>query len=304
LDNLPVGTDSVSVAYSGDDNFKSSSTVLAQVINKGVTSTNLTSSINPAIVGQAVVFAAALAVNSPATGAPTGTITFMDGQNTLGSTAVKAGQAAISLSNLAGGAHSISAVYSGDGNFLGSTSSAVNEVINIPDFSLTVTSPSGNIATGEDFKTTIELVPLYGFIGPVTLTCNAQIPQGNCSVSPASGRFDGKTTLIANVTITTDGSAVNAPVANADENHAGLDGLTWIHYLPCTAVFALPLISLNRRRRKLGLLIGATLLAVGCGSSGGTQKSVKTAPPGNYTITMAAQSGTLSHSGKIALAIH
>jgi hypothetical protein len=44
----------------------------------------VTSSVNPSVFGQAVTFTATVAAIPPATGTPTGTVTFLSGFTTLG----------------------------------------------------------------------------------------------------------------------------------------------------------------------------------------------------------------------------
>ena len=61
-----------------------------------------------------------------------GTVTFKDGSTTLGSTAVSGNAASLTTSSLAIGTHSITAVYSGDTNFLGSTSPVLTQVVVYP----------------------------------------------------------------------------------------------------------------------------------------------------------------------------
>jgi len=62
---------------------------------------------------------------------PTGTVTFFDGATSLGTDTLSgAGTAALTLSSLAVGAHSLTAVYGGDSNNLGSTSGAASVSVN------------------------------------------------------------------------------------------------------------------------------------------------------------------------------
>ncbi len=91
------------------------------------THTTLTSSANPAIPGQAVVFTAS--VSSADTGR-SGTVTFMEGTRTLGSTVLNAsGSAALSINDLAVGQHTIIAKYAGDANNAASDSDPLVETI-------------------------------------------------------------------------------------------------------------------------------------------------------------------------------
>ena len=89
--------------------------------------TTIVSSVNPSIVGQAITFTASVAGNFP-----TGTVQFMDGGINLGSpvTLSGGGIAQLITSTLTQGTHPITAVYSGDANNAGSTSSTLSQVVN------------------------------------------------------------------------------------------------------------------------------------------------------------------------------
>lgn len=93
------------------------------------TNTSLASSINPAIVGQTIAFTATVTPGCGSVGAPSGTVSFSDGSNILGSGTLASGQASFSTSVLSPGSHSITATYSGDSNFNPSTSAPLTEVI-------------------------------------------------------------------------------------------------------------------------------------------------------------------------------
>ena len=95
------------------------------------TTTTLTSSKNPSMVGDNVTFTATVA---PASGTtkPTGTVTFKDGATTLGTGTLANGVATFSTTTLAQGAHSITATYGGDTNFNASASAVLNQVVNVP----------------------------------------------------------------------------------------------------------------------------------------------------------------------------
>jgi hypothetical protein len=82
------------------------------------TSTPLLSSSNPSISGTSVSFTAT--VNAATT--PTGSVTFYDGANTLGTVGLTGNQAVYTTSSFTVGTHSITAIYSGDTTYAGSTS--------------------------------------------------------------------------------------------------------------------------------------------------------------------------------------
>jgi hypothetical protein len=125
--SLTPGSHSITAVYSGDtNNLGSTSTALTQIVNQAATTTSLISSLNPSLSGQAVTFTATV------TGAsPTGTVQFKDGASNLGSAVTLAGGAAsFATLSLTPGSHSITAVYTGDGNNLGSTSTALTQIVN------------------------------------------------------------------------------------------------------------------------------------------------------------------------------
>jgi hypothetical protein len=132
---LPVGSDSITAKYGGDTNdLCSTSVAVTQVVDKDSTSTTLAST-TPSVYGQSVTFTATVGVNSPGAGTPTGTVTFYDGNTELGTgTLNSSGMATFTTSTatpLSVGSHSITAVYGGDSNDLGSgTQSAVSQTVN------------------------------------------------------------------------------------------------------------------------------------------------------------------------------
>lgn len=129
--DLPVGTDSVTAVYGGDSDFAgSNSAAVNQTVSKAGSSTTLTSAPNPSTAGQSVTLTAN--ISGEFSGVASGTVTFSNGNSSLGSTAVTSNTAILTTSALPAGTDSIKAVYSGDTNFTGSTSSAVNQVVNAP----------------------------------------------------------------------------------------------------------------------------------------------------------------------------
>jgi hypothetical protein len=80
-----------------------------------------------------VTLAATVGVTAPGSGAPTGTVTFKDGSKTLGTAKLSALRGAMTAtfvaSKLAAGSHNITASYAGDGNFNGSVSTILVEVV-------------------------------------------------------------------------------------------------------------------------------------------------------------------------------
>jgi hypothetical protein len=138
-----AGTYSISAKYNGDgNNSGSTSSTLSELINIATTTT-LTSSLNPSLVGQAVTFTAT--VSSSAGSPPNGeTITFKNGSLVLGTAPLSGGMAALTTSSLAAGIYTITASYPGDANFAASTSPGLRQVVN----SVTKSATSTTLASG------------------------------------------------------------------------------------------------------------------------------------------------------------
>jgi hypothetical protein len=122
---LGLGSHSMSASYGGDSNFLgNTSAVLTQVVNpKATTTTIVASSLNPSLFKQSVTLTATVSATS---GTPMGTVTFMDGANTLGTgTLDGSGIATYTTNQWKIGYHQITAVYGGDFNYATSSSSVL-----------------------------------------------------------------------------------------------------------------------------------------------------------------------------------
>src|SRR5207245_9743719 len=123
----PPGARTPTAAGSGDSGFAGSrSRALTQAV-QAITATAGASSASPSVTNQPVTFTASV-TPSPGAGTPTGTVTFKDGATTLGTGVLGInGQATFTISTLAVGSHTITAVYGGDNNSASSTSSPLIE---------------------------------------------------------------------------------------------------------------------------------------------------------------------------------
>ena len=199
---LSVGTHTITATYGGSLNFATSTSAgLTQTVNRAPTTTTLASSSNPSALGQAVTFTATV---SGAGGVPTGTVTFLDGNTSLGTgTLNPSGQATFSTSSLATGSHNIKAVYGGDGNFAGSNSGTLKQTVqNIATtttlssslnpslvgqavtFTAQVTSSSGGIPTG-----TVTFKDAGKTLGTATLNASGQASFSTSALKKGSHKM-------------------------------------------------------------------------------------------------------------------
>ncbi|MFI1495963.1 Ig-like domain-containing protein, partial [Streptomyces griseofuscus] len=138
---LTVGSHSLTAVYSGDTDFAgSTSPVDTQTVSQAATTTTLTSAPDPSVYGQTKTLTATVTAVPPGAGTPTGTVSFYDGPTLLGTGTLSGGTATLTTSALAVGTHSLTAVYSGDTDFSGSTSPVDTQTVSQAATTTTLTS--------------------------------------------------------------------------------------------------------------------------------------------------------------------
>ena len=163
---LPVGTNAITATYSGDTRFASSiAAELDETVDEDSTLTTVSSTANPSAIGQNVTFTAKVKPDSPGGGTPSGQVTFFDGTNTLATLPLAGGVATYSSSTLIQGVHPISVVYDGDDNFLGSTSTTLNQNVNRSISTTTIASSANPSAFGQSVSFTAQVAATAGVSG-------------------------------------------------------------------------------------------------------------------------------------------
>src|SRR6058998_3984313 len=154
VSTLGAGNHSLTAVYAGSPDFQTSTSAVVTQVVRAATTTTLSSTPNPSTAGQGVTLTATVLPVAPATGVPTGSVSFRDGTTTIGSATLGAtGTASIVVSTLTAGSHSLTAAYAGAGNFLASTSAVVTQVVNAPPApgtdTVTITRAQLILKTGE-----------------------------------------------------------------------------------------------------------------------------------------------------------
>jgi predicted outer membrane repeat protein len=178
---LTAGSHTISAAYSSDSTFAASATTapLTQTVDAGTT-TSLSSSANPSVIGESVTFTATVD-STGGGGTPSGSVRFYQGSTTLQTVSLDAsGQATFTASALAIGTDDIAAVYTATGDFLSSDSAPVMQAVNsapLQNTSTLVTSSGNPSIVGQTVVFTAIVTPEGGSgapTGTVTFTINGK----------------------------------------------------------------------------------------------------------------------------------
>jgi hypothetical protein len=178
---LTPGPHTVTAVYSGDTNFNPSTSPQATVTVKIVTATSLSASAAGVAFGQPVTLTAHVTAGS---GTPAGSVTFQDGGTPLGTVGVDGNGVATLTATLGPGPHSLTAAYSGGGNFRASSSSPLGVSVAPPvtgDVSALVSVSQTPAPGGKKAKTatvTLTLVNGSGQViqGPLVVVLNGLKP--------------------------------------------------------------------------------------------------------------------------------
>jgi sugar lactone lactonase YvrE len=273
----------------------------AVTIAKAPANTALTISSQTPIFDTSLTLTANVA--STTSGAPTGSASFYDGATLLNATpaTISGGYATAALSALSVGAHSITAVYSGDSNFLGSTSSSQGVTVLSPEFSVAASPAAQTVLPLHSALYTVTLTPTNStFVYPVTLSASG-LPTGvTASFSPAS--------IAVGTGAATSVMTLNATDAAQLRIHE--QPLSGISSTTALALLILPFAFSARTRRSarhlfrsgrmlIALLAFALIgLLAGCGGGGFFSHPTQTS-----TVTITATGGPVTHTTTIAMTL-
>jgi Bacterial Ig-like domain (group 3)/Protein of unknown function (DUF1573)/Beta-propeller repeat len=256
----------------------------------------LTSSANPVLVQNPVTFTASVSTSA------TGTISFVDGVTPLGSAAIANGIASYTTSSLAAGSHSITAIYSGDANFSTATSNALSEVVE--DFALgavSSASPSQTASPGAAATFSLSISPSGAtFPSPVTFSVSG-LPSGATATftPPTIPAGAGTTSVILTVQLPTNGASLARQRIGR-----GIAPLTLaLLLLPFTRRSRAPSKKFSRALSLTLVLYAAFVPAAILGCGGGNGASTVSPSTANYTLTVTATSGSVSHTTSLTLIV-
>jgi hypothetical protein len=301
---LTIGPHTITASYGGNANFTgSTSSALTQTVNGVSTATALTASPDPSVFGQQVTFTATV---SPTSG-PTGTVQFFDGVTPLGTVALSGSSASLSTAALAVGTHFITASYSGDANFTGSTSATVTQTVNVGTVNTTtgLTSSLNPSAYGQQVTFTATVSLSSGATGTVTFMDGASTLGTSALNGSGVATFSTSSLLVGNHSITAQyggdgshGSSTSSPLSQT-VNKVGTTTTLTSSSNPSKSgspVTFTATVSASSATGTVQFFDGATSLGTASLSSGQASFSTSTLSAAKHSIT-AVYSGDGNFSG-------
>ncbi|MHB8527365.1 MAG: Ig-like domain repeat protein [Candidatus Acidiferrales bacterium] len=316
------GPHTLTVQYSGDANYASSTSAPVTVNAVYRTAMSVTVTSNSVVYGQTVTVGVSVDTTNPASNAalkPTGSFSFSgssDGNITNPVTTSVASDSAgnwelqATMTFTPKQSEVVFANYSGDSNYEAASGGGFFITVTIPDFSVSTGTAPLVITAGQTGTETLTITPMSNYTSTVQLSCwqGSSIPGAACNISPASVTLNNGAPATATLTISTPPpsttlSATTAPVhvrapaliSRGRDNWWTLSGL---------AGFAALLLLLfpgdgRSRRAILGLGLASLLsLAIGCGGGSGNGGGGGPAPT---TTTLAASSAKVAPGSTLTL---
>ena len=299
---IPAGNDTITVTYSGDNDYAPDTATLVLPVARATPT--LTLNVVPIVGVNSNSFTLTSTASSTVT-TPTGSVTFSYGATTtttLGTSTLSA--AGVAIYNTATNAQSsyvFTASYSGDANFL---PVSVN-VTPSPTFALTVPISTISIPQNAVGLLNVNLNSFYGYTGQVTFSCtglpaNAVCRGLNSSNSVVPDVITGEQVQI--FTNVNQSAAMLERVAPMQRKSNAVKLCTM-----AAAAFLLFGLPFWKRRGALRLLVPVlTLVAMlgvsGCGSDTASS-TIYSTPTGTYSIGVVATDGTITKTATVTLTV-
>ena len=270
-------------------------------IAKAPTVTTLHSNHATPIQGVSITLTATVA--STTSGTPTGSVNFFNGATPLNASPVmvNSGVATYTTTALPVGALNLSAVYSGDADFVASTASLSGATVLSNDFAISASPSTQSVVPAQSVNYTFTLTPANAtFVYPVSFSAS-NLPPGVSATFAPSSIAAGAGASTVKLTLNTTSQA------KLREGDRPFGRRTF----PFTLAFLFVPFAFSRRFRKrcarlsgrarmlVALLTLSALGAIsGCGGGGFFGQS-----PHSYTVTVTAVSGPTTHTSTVTLTV-
>jgi CSLREA domain-containing protein len=274
----------------------------ALTVTQAPTTTGITAS-SPA-VNATQADALTVMVLSTTSGTPTGGVTFFDNGTALQTVTLSGGVASINPTLSSGTMHVLTASYSGDTNFVASSTSATGVTVAVGALQFTFAGAGANaltVAPGNMAAYTFSISPnSANYADLVTFSVLGLPPGATASFTPSTIPVSGGAQTVT-MTIQTAAATAHNQMPSSPLGGGNIPAML--------SLLLLPLVVNNKLRRRLStrplmlvlLMVGLAGLAAitGCGS--GTGFSLE--EPQTYTMTVTATSGSLQQTNTVRLTV-
>lgn len=187
-----VGTCTIQAMQGGDTNYLAAEPVSHDiVIGQATPASSLSAS--GTLIARSKPVTLTMALSASGSGVlPTGTVTFTltpAGSGTLQSATIPVGATGVAAwtATPAVGTYTVSAVYSGDGNYTAATATTANITVTAAaNFTATAATPDLTLTAPGSATDTIDINPMNLFFGPVAMRCTGLPAGASCAFAPAT----------------------------------------------------------------------------------------------------------------------
>ena len=305
LASLAAGSHALVASYGGDSyNLPSATAALTQTVQLRATTAAMAVSSNTYLSGQQITLIDVVRGDGPVP--PTGTVTFMNGTNLIGTAPISTEGIATLTFFPVDPSYTIVATYSGDASYAGSVADQVTITAG-PSTTFTMTADPSTMSMASGSHTTINLTmtSVKNFADMITLGCLGLPADATCTFSTDKAALAANGTNVVQLTIDTGNPlGVGTSVTAKTKRMSVFDGVpgTVEAGLAIPAALLLGgLVEWGRRRRTLPRLLSLiVLIGMGMGlTSCANQLTQNKTPAGSYTIRVVA-SGVQSGASEIS----
>ncbi len=311
LASLSAGTHTISASFAGDSNFNASaSSDLSQAVDKAATTATLAALPSPSIYGESVTFTATIAPEFTAPAGIGGTVTFSVDGTAQAPVAVSSRKASLTIGSFNAGPHTVSASYSGDGNFKASASADFSQTVDKAGTSTTLETSRSPSTYGDSVTFIATVAPanaaLSGFSGTVTFAVDGadQAPvaltNGKATLSLANftagqhtvaARYSGDSNFSASVSagLSQAVSKASTTISLISSTHHTNAGQAVTFTVTVTSTAGVPTGSIT-------LTAGQVQRTLALDAAGSAVFTLDNLPPGSHAVA-AAYSGDSNFSG-------
>jgi hypothetical protein len=301
------GNHTIGVTYQGDTNYTSSVSPTLDVTAK-YNAAYFTLSINPGTIlfGNSVTLTATLGTNSK-TLAPSGKLSYGDPSIVPTNTVITDNNGNLALQSVVTYTppfeQTVQAQYFNDSNYWDISSNSESITMSDSTFSISpipdivISPPGASNAAWVTFNS------VKGFVGQVSVTCSMPVAMKEAACDPAGLHLygSGSSSIPVNIRTTAPHQVGTAPRITAHIFSIGILGAMFLLATP------------GRRRRKSFVFFVVLVLMMsvmscggggngGGGSGGGPQTDAGT-PKGTYTVTMNANSGSITQTATVNVTV-